>query len=407
MPKVTLNAKFIKNELLCPPPKERIEFGCSEVPGFFVESRASSPGVGTFYQRFKDPYGKTRYVKIGLTTDVSLKDARKRAKQLRSEISLGKDPKADIIKRKNVPLLSDFMVEQYIPYAKEHKRTWKNDQQMFNSKLRDAFGHLRLNAIKRADVERFHVNLRKDRLSFSSCDHFVKLLRHVLNLAVDWDLIDANPLARIKLFRENNHIERYMDQDELAKLMHILRTHENRAVCNIAMYLLSTGARRNEAFQARWEHIDIENRVWRVPAGIAKSKKMRAIPLNESAINVLNSVGTKGNFEYVFVNLKTGKPYACIKKGWTKIRNSAGLPKLRLHDLRHQYASLLVNSGRSLYEVQMILGHSDPKVTQRYAHLSTEALHAASDAASARLTEAQNPPEPPKPVLTLVTSGKN
>jgi integrase len=78
----------------------------------------------------------------------------------------------------------------------------------------------------------------------------------------------------------------------------------------------------------------------------------------------------------------TGKPYTAIMKVWSRLRAKAGLPHLRIHDLRHQYASFLVNAGRSLYEVQQILGHNDPSVTQRYAHLSTKSLQDAANSAS-------------------------
>jgi site-specific recombinase XerD len=84
----------------------------------------------------------------------------------------------------------------------------------------------------------------------------------------------------------------------------------------------------------------------------------------------------------VFINKETGKPYTTIMKVWTRLRNKAGLPHLRLHDLRHSYASFLVNSGRTLYEVQQILGHSDSKVTERYAHLSSKTLQEAANTAS-------------------------
>ncbi|MEH6616997.1 MAG: site-specific integrase [Porticoccus sp.] len=91
---------------------------------------------------------------------------------------------------------------------------------------------------------------------------------------------------------------------------------------------------------------------------------------------------------HLFINPRTGKRYTNINKTWYRIRKEAGLPNLRMHDLRHQYASHLVNSGRSLYEVQQILGHSDPTVTQRYAHLSTRALQEAAESASACLGDA-------------------
>ena len=90
---------------------------------------------------------------------------------------------------------------------------------------------------------------------------------------------------------------------------------------------------------------------------------------------------SKGHSEYLFPSPVTGKPYTAITRPWYRLRKKAGV-KIRIHDLRHGFASLLVSGGRSLYEVQQILGHSDPKVTMRYAHLSSKTLQAAASAAS-------------------------
>jgi site-specific recombinase XerD len=102
-------------------------------------------------------------------------------------------------------------------------------------------------------------------------------------------------------------------------------------------------------------------------------------------MNVLDAVGTKGAYEHIFVNLGSGKQYTCIKKAWTRLRKEADLSNIRIHDLRHQYASMLVNEGRSLYEVQQLLGHSDPKVTERYAHLAASTLQQAANSVAPRL----------------------
>jgi site-specific recombinase XerD len=97
---------------------------------------------------------------------------------------------------------------------------------------------------------------------------------------------------------------------------------------------------------------------------------------------VLTELGTENVFDHLFVNHQSKLPYTTVHKVWGRLRRKAGLPFLRIHDLRHQYASFLVNSGRTLYEVQQILGHSDPSVTQRYAHLSSKALQDAANSAS-------------------------
>jgi integrase len=210
---------------------------------------------------------------------------------------------------------------------------------------------------------------------------------------MDWSLVEANPAAKVPQFNESNFVEHYLDDDQLQRLLTVLRAPESpRSVCQIAMFLLSTGARLNEALSAKWDHVDRQTRVWRIPAATSKSGRVRVIPLNDSALEVLSQLETEGKYEHLFVNHRisvktglqvgTGKPYTSIMRVFRRMTIKAGVPFLRIHDLRHQYASFLVNAGRSLYEVQQILGHSDPKVTQRYAHLSTKSLQDAANSAS-------------------------
>jgi integrase len=191
------------------------------------------------------------------------------------------------------------------------------------------------------------------------------------------------------LFREENKIERYMDDEQMQRLMAVLETHENRSVCNVVLFLLSTGARCNEALSATWEQIDLANRVWRILATNSKSRKMRSVPLNDAALLALHRAGTNEGCVFVAPH---GSRYVTISKSWERIREAAGLPHLRLHDVRHQFASMLVNAGRTLYEVQQLLGHSDMKATERYAHLSKRTLQEAANSASAAIARASTKP---------------
>jgi integrase len=138
----------------------------------------------------------------------------------------------------------------------------------------------------------------------------------------------------------------------------------------------------------QWQFLDRENRVWRIPAANSKSRRLRSVPLSDAALEVLGEIGTEGKFEYVFANLETGTRYTHITHTWHRLRAKAELPWLRFHDLRHSFASLLVNAGRSLYEVQQVLGHADSRVTQRYAHLSSKTLQGAANSASLKIMEA-------------------
>ena len=115
---------------------------------------------------------------------------------------------------------------------------------------------------------------------------------------------------------------------------------------------------------------------------------MRSVPLNDITFCSISQLYTVAEFDYLFMNRVTGSTYTNIHKAWGKIRYQAGLPQMRIHDLPHQYASFLVNSGRTLYEVQQILGHSTSKVTERYSHLSSATLQAAANSASVMINAA-------------------
>jgi integrase len=388
MPVVNLTAAFLAEGLRCPAGKNRIEFCSKEVAGLYVEVRASSPGQGTYYLRYKGSSGKTAHKKIARTTDISLAEAHKAAKILRGEIVQGSDPRAERKSRKEIPLWNDFFELQYVPYAQPRKRTWAGDVQR-NVRIKERFGTKRLDEISRKEIEDFHTGLLDEGLSPATADQHLALIKRSFNLAVAWEIIARNPAANVKLLRVDNKRDFYLNDEQLARLMQLLRTDSARTVCQLAMFLLATGARLSEATGATWAQIDRGHRIWRIPAANSKSKRMRAVPLNDQALAVLDEAGTEGKFEHVFINHRwinadgrRGKPIIWVHKVWNRIRVEAGLTRLRIHDLRHSHASFLVNAGRTLYEVQQVLGHSDPAVTMRYAHLSTKTLLEASGAAS-------------------------
>ncbi|NOR81749.1 MAG: tyrosine-type recombinase/integrase [Methyloprofundus sp.] len=287
-------------------------------------TRATSPGQGTYYLRYKDDNNKTCHQKLGRTTDTTLAEARKKAKLLKAEIALGADPRGEEKARKAVPTYAEFFNEHYLPHVKPRKRSWAKDEEMFRLRLNAVFGKQRLNEITRQKIQMFHTSLKNEGLSASTCNHYVKLLKHSLNLAIDWDMLDINPAVRVPLFSEaDNIVENYLGEAELERLMGVLLHDDNRAVCRIVLYLLSTGARLNEALSARWDQVDIERRVWKIPASNSKSKRVRSVPLNDSAIAILKQLDTKGQFEHLFINWQTGKPYTTISKVWGRLRKNS------------------------------------------------------------------------------------
>lgn len=393
-----LDQHYIDNQLRCPDGKVRDEIVDPQRTGLYIEVRAGSPGAGTYYLRYKQS-GKTRHEPIGRTTAITLEDARKAAAHFKSAISqrahgtpVNTPPQATAPSAMAVVAgglgrqgmsLDTFMEEYYFPHAKVHKRSCSRDEQLYHLRIKARFGHLPLALISRHEVQRFHNGLLPAGLSEASANHHAQLLRRVCNLAVSWEMLDKNVLARIPLFTLDNQVEHYLDDAQVNRLVAVLKADKNRMVCLILMFLLATGARLNEALCAKWNQVDVPNKGWRIPAKNSKSKKVKSLPLNTSALWVLEQLTTRGDSEFLFPSPITGKSFVTITRVWYRLRAEAGLPdNVRIHDLRHTFASRMVSAGRSLFDVQQLLGHADARTSQRYAHLSMQAKQEASNAAA-------------------------
>jgi integrase len=390
---VTLTPAFIATQLIVPAGLKKMEFRDSVVRGLLIEARSTPDSVPTWCLRQKVA-GKNYFDFLAPLPELTVAQARKLATQKKGERLASAKQAPEQKPAVGEMSLDAFWTDHYLPHAKIHKRSWVRDEQLYRIRIKPRFGNCKLSEITRYAVQQFQDDLSKEKLSPSSIDHHARLLKRMLGLSVSWDLLDRNPLKGFQLLNVDNQIEHYLKEDELQRLLEVLRTHENRPVCLLLMFLLSTGARSNEARQALWSQIDVENAVWRIPAANSKSKRTRAVPLNDSALWVLEQIGTRDVGGVVFANPETGAAYTPVTHAWYRIRKLAGVPHLRIHDLRHTFASLLVSGGRSLFEVQSILGHSDPKVTMRYAHLSTKALQAAANTASVLLPKATPPAAP-------------
>ena len=378
---------IVPDGLVCPEGKRRVEYVDKDGSGLYCEARATSPGEGTYYWRTRNPEtGKTVHYRLSRTTEIDLETAREKVREYRARqiLQLNIDTRKDA-RPKNASITLDRAVEDYVwPYLRPRLRTAQKYEDMYNLRISRLYGSMPITEIRREHLLSLHTALvRDDGLSPSSANRHLSMLRRCFSLLVQHDLLDSNPASRIPMYPESG-TERYLQSEDLRKLLVALRngTKRNFMVRMLALYLLSTGARLNEALQARWKDIDRENRVWRIPASNSKSKKVRSVPLNDSAIEVLDQLGTEDKYEWLFVNTAKGERLKYVHRVWDRLRIKAGMPNLRLHDLRHTHASMLINQGHTLFVVQNILGHNDPSVTQRYAHLSTKSLQDASDSAS-------------------------
>ena len=388
MPVIKLSQQAI-DSLQCPASKSRIEYCYKDMTGLYVLVSSKS-NIKSYFLRHRDENGKTCHQKLGRTTDIDLDEARRRAKILKAEITLGKDPSADKKAKKAVLTFDVFFREHYLPHTKVHNRGHKKKLQMYDLRLKEAFGNKRLDQIKRHEISSWHVSLREDGLSPAYSDRFLALLRHTLNMSVEWEMLEKNPANGVKLFNVDNRVEQYLSEDELKRLLKVLQTDKNRTVCLIVLFLLATGVRLQQGMQAKWVDIDRDQKVWRIPAVNEKSKHSRLAVLNTFVFkNVIDQLDTDGKYEHLFINRGTGKPYVTIAKAWDRIRCDAKLPEFKLHSLRRTHASYVVNNGHSLLLASRLLGHTDPSITAKhYAVLASDSLRSASESVADVLSDA-------------------
>lgn len=371
MPSALISQPFVKRLDLAAVSK-RIDYFDSEIKGFLLEVRPG--GKCTYYFRYRDALRKVRQVQLGKHPETVVNDARTKAHQLKNLDKDGGDPRHEVIKTRVIPTFEEFIAEKYLPHAKARKRSWSTDESVLRNHLLPRFGHLRLNRITRAAIQTMQSEGHYSRYAAGTINRWVILMRFIFNCAIRWEVLPegVNPTRNIEQFEDNGARERFLDEEEVGRLFEEIESNRNTQVGQVVKFLLLTGARKREALDARWENIDFERRLLTVP--ISKSGKPRHIPLSDGAVELLRSLPRKLDMPWVFFNPKTGKPPVSIFYAWDTMRRKAGIKDVRLHDLRHSYASFLVNQGRSLYEVQRLLGHADSKTTQRYAHLSPGAL---------------------------------
>lgn len=345
-------------------------------------------GSKTYFLRYRSAENgnKTTHVKLGRAGDITLAQAKEKVKQLRGDIATGSDPQALVRQKREEMTYGQFMLEHYFPYITPRRRNAARYRRLYETEIKREFADVKLNAISKRQVQAFHNKLHSKGLSNAYCNRFLQLIKSSINFGINIiEVIDIkNPAVGIPLFEEQSK-ERYLSEDELSRLIPILIKDEGQPA-KMARFLLATGLRLGECMNCRWDEIDIEHRVMKIPSTRSKSKKTDSIPLNAAAIQVLSECDK--STDHPFINLKTGQPYTTISKSFKRLMRDAGLEDVTAHSLRHTAASMMINAGESLYAVQKVLRHSSSQVTEKYAHLSTQSVMAASDTISEQLLRA-------------------
>ncbi len=368
-----LTKRFV--ESITPHEKDELLIWDAELRGFGV--RIFPTGRRTYFVQYRNQSRNTRRKKIGVHGILTTEQAREEAKKLLGDIAKGEDPSANARMQKNFRTVSDLAKEYLKSHAKIKKtpKGYKEDEYFLNEIILKKYGRLNIEKISTLDLQKIHAELQETPYK---ANKLRDLLSKMFNLAIQWGWRSDNPVKGVEKYKEYKR-HRWLNDEEVQRLWPVLDTYPNQKVSNVIRLLLLTGSRRNEVLHATWNQFDLERGVWTKPAHTTKQRRMEHLPLSTRTIDILKSMKEESNSDFLFPGNMPGKPLQEIKKAWHTLRIKAGLPDVRIHDLRHTHASHLVSSGLSLSIVGKLLGHTQASTTQRYAHLADEPLRQATE----------------------------
>lgn len=382
MPKATLSAAFVA-AAECPPGLKKVDFysDSSQCTGFVLECRCT--GGKTYYLRYQDQGGRQRQIKIARVEDVTFAVALKKAQALRAEAVLGGDPGAAKAVKRATPLYKD-LADQHLEHARLHLKSFLDTECIVRVHLLPKWGRVPVNEIDSRAVAQWLAQKRASGLAPATVEKLRIVLGRSYELGLRWNVpgTERNPARGIPRKPLNNARERFLSAEEAERLRQAVAASQNKQLKHIVGLLLLTGARLRELLDAKWENVDLERRSWLIPT--SKTGKPRYVPLSSAAVAIIEQLPRFNGCPWLVPNPDTRKPFVSIKHGWQRAIRVAKLPGLRLHDLRHSFASYLVNSGIDLYAVGKVLGHASYQSSQRYAHLANDTLLRAVEAGAAK-----------------------
>lgn len=383
-----------------------------QIPGFGL--RVTAAGAVAFVLNYYFE-GKERRYTVGRWPEWSADAARDEALDLRKEIKQGKDPiqertREELETTRSERTVSTLAQDYLENYAETHKRpaSVRDDRNMLKSTILPRLGPMELSAIKRRDVELLHKSLKG---SPYKANRVLSLLSKMFSCAIASEWMTTNPAKGIPRYLETPR-KVWLSKEQLNALKNALDTYSAQDAANAIRLLLLTGARPGEALSAEWTAFDLKKGTWNKPSCATKQKKDESVPLNPPALALLKEMfAHKTGSPYLFPgqaeplgkeqqqqkDAQNGsKSRKSLKWAWMQISKTAGLarevkiqgkhrelsrwkPVFRIYDLRHSFASHCVSNGESLYVVGKLLGHTQSRTTERYAHVADAATRKTTD----------------------------
>jgi|SRR5579859_131466 len=391
-----ITQKMIKK--LTPPAKGQRIIYDGAMDGFGV--RITANGVVSFILNYYIDGRKRRYT-IGRWSEEewSADAALKEAGRLKAAIHNGEDPLAKPVKDGGLTV-ADLAKDYLERHALKNKRasSIRNDRQMLNGIITPKLGTLSMSEIGPREIEALHHSLKGTPYR---ANRVLSLLSKMFALAISWKWLKENPAKGIPRYPEDKR-ETWLKKDQVQNLCTALDNYPDQNAADAIRMMMFTGSREGEVLTADWQQFDLKRGIWTKPSHHTKQKKIEHVPLNDNALAVLKRLHAAKTGQYLFpgahkkADKKDPKPRATIHRPWMQCCKAAGLataveiqgkrrkltrwkPVLRIHDLRHTYASHLVSKGESLLFVGKLLGHTRAETTMRYSHVDDAALRKATN----------------------------
>jgi integrase len=345
-----------------------------QLPGFGCQVTATSNR--SFVLRYYNRSGRQRQYTIGSWPAWSVVGAREEARKLKRLIDQGGDPLAEIEAERGAATVDDLIGRFFGEHVSRKRPHTQYDYRVAVERhIRPALGRMKVTEVAWSDVDGLHRKITKAGRA-TQANRVVAVASKMFALAVRWHMRSDNPAKGIERNPEHKR-KRYTNAAELKRLTDALDKHDDQQAADIFRLCLLTGCRVGEAMAARWNDVDLTAGVWTKPGSTTKQRTDHLVPLSAPAKQLLVALRKRTNSEWVFPADSAPGHRVTVQKSWVSLCKAAKIAGLRIHDLRHSFASQLASSGASLPLIGSLLGHNNPITTHRYAHLFDDPQRAA------------------------------
>jgi integrase len=344
-----------------------------DLRGFGI--RVYPSGRKSFFVSYRNVSGTKKRHTIGDFGLFTATQARGQAQEILADVRRGSDPQSEKQEKRGEITFED-LAARYLEHTKDHKRSWKDDNQRMRDHVLPAIGKRKLSEITLSQLQRLHSRLKKEK-SPATSNRVAALIKHVFTMAGKWSLIEISPAKNLTMFKEPPPRDIVLTPDQCRSLINACNADENVFAAALFKLAMFTGRRVGELLGAKWTDVDLDKGILTLPQ--TKAGERQFVYLNEPASAVLRTLPHLEGNPYIIAGQAKGKPLNFYRRAWSRILKRTDIEPFPPHGLRHNYASMLVAEGVPLETVGHLLGHKNSITTRKYAHHRPDHLHRAAE----------------------------